>query len=529
VANLLLVRAEGRREELAVRAALGAGWRHIARQLLLESVALALLGGTLAVGLAYAGLRLLVSIGPATLPRLAEISIDPVVLAFTLALSLVSALLFGLLPVVKYAGSRGATVLQGAARVDQRTSSASRGQHRSQNALVFVQVALAVVLLVASGLLIRSFQALRTVEPGFKPDRTQTLRISIPSGQVADPDRVARMQQDILAGITTIPGVTSATFSTALPMEMEYENNMVVTAEDRKYPEGIPPLRRSKFVAPGFFDTLGIPLLAGRDFTWTDIDARRDVVIVSNNLARELWGEPSAALGKRIRIGRGGLLHEIIAVVGDMHDSGVDQPPPAIVYWRAGVQKAFGPIPVFIARDISIAIRSDRVGTEELIRQIGRAVWTVNADLPLGRVQTLGETYAQSMSRTSFTLVMLAIAGAMALVLGIVGIYGVISYAVTEQRRAIGIRLALGAARAAILRRFLGQGVRIAGVACLSGLVLSLAVSGALSRLLYGVSPSDPATLASVALVVLMVATLAALIPATRAALLEPMRTLRDE
>jgi hypothetical protein len=312
-------------------------------------------------------------------------------------------------------------------------------------------------------------------------------------------------------------------------MEMEYENNMVVTAGDRKYPEGIPPLRRSKFVAPGFFDTLGIPLLAGRDFTWTDIDARRDVVIVSNNLARELWGEPSAALGKRIRIGRGGLLHEIIAVVGDVYDSGVDQPPPAIVYWRAGVQKAFGPIPVFIPRDISIAIRSDLVGTEDLIRQIGRAVWTVNADLPLGRVQTLGETYAQSMSRTSFTLVMLAIAGAMALMLGIVGIYGVISYAVTEQRRAIGIRLALGAARAAILRRFLGQGVRIAGVACLSGLVLSVVVSGALSRLLYGVSPSDPATLASVAAVVLVVATLAALIPATRAALLEPMRTLRDE
>jgi hypothetical protein len=282
-------------------------------------------------------------------------------------------------------------------------------------------------------------------------------------------------------------------------------------------------------VAPGFFETLGIPLLTGRDFTWTDLDMRRDVVIVSNNLARELWGEPSAALGKQIRIGRGGLLHEIIAVVGDVYDSGVDQPPPAIVYWRAGVQKAFGPIPVFIPRDISIAIRSDLVGTEDLIRQIGRAVWTVNADLPLGRVQTLGETYAQSMSRTSFTLVMLAIAGAMALMLGIVGIYGVISYAVTEQRRAIGIRLALGAARAAILRRFLGQGVRIAGVACLSGLVLSVVVSGALSRLLYGVSPSDPATLASVAAVVLVVATLAALIPATRAALLEPMRTLRDE
>ena len=529
VANLLLVRAESRRPELALRAALGAGWRNIARQLLLESVALALLGGVLAVGLAYAGLRLLVSLGPATLPRLSEISIDPVVLAFTLLLSLAAALLFGLLPVLKYAGTRGVTVLQGAARADRRTSSANRGQRRSQNALVFVQVALAVVLLVASGLLIRSFQALRSVEPGFDPDHVQTLRISIPAGRVADPDRVARMQQDILLEIAKVPGVTSATFSTALPMEMEYENNMVVTAEDRKYPEGIPPLRRSKFVAPGFFQTLGIPILLGRDFTWTDLDARRAVVIVSNNLARELWGQPSAALGKRIRIGRVGEPHEVIAVVGDLYDSGVDQPAPAIVYWRGGVQNAFGPVPTFIARDLSFAIRSDRAGTEDLIRQIGRAAWTVDADLPLGRVQTLQETYAQSMSRTSFTLVMLAIAGFIAMALGIVGIYGVISYAVTEQRRSIGIRLALGAARAAILRRFLSQGIRIAGAACLSGVVLSLAVGGTLSRLLYGVSPSDPATLASVVVIVLVVATLAALIPATRAALLEPIRTLREE
>ena len=529
VANLLLVRAESRRPELALRAALGAGWRNIARQLLLESVALALLGGVLAVGLAYAGLRLLVSLGPATLPRLSEISIDPVVLAFTLLLSLAAALLFGLLPVIKYAGTRGATVLQGAARADRRTSSANRGQRRSQNALVFVQVALAVVLLVASGLLIRSFQALRSVEPGFNPDRVQTLRISIPAGRVADPDRVARMQQDILMEIAKVPGVTSATFSTALPMEMEYENNMVVTAEDRKYPEGIPPLRRSKFVAPGFFQTLGIPILIGRDFTWTDLDARRAVVIVSNNLARELWGQPSAALGKRLRIGRVGEPHEVIAVVGDLYDSGVDQPAPAIVYWRGGVQNGFGPVPTFIARDLSFAIRSDRAGTEDLIRQIGRAAWTVDADLPLGRVQTLQETYAQSMSRTSFTLVMLAIAGFIAMALGIVGIYGVISYAVTEQRRSIGIRLALGAARAAILRRFLIQGIRIAGAACLSGVVLSLAVGGTLSRLLYGVSPSDPATLASVVVIVLVVATLAALIPATRAALLEPIRTLREE
>jgi ABC-type antimicrobial peptide transport system permease subunit len=199
------------------------------------------------------------------------------------------------------------------------------------------------------------------------------------------------------------------------------------------------------------------------------------------------------------------------------------------VYWRAGVQDAFGPIPTFIPRDMSFAIRSDRAGTEDLIRQLGHAVWAVDASLPLARVQTLGEIYAQSMSRTSFTLVMLAIAGIMALTLGIVGIYGVISYSVTEQRRAIGIRLALGAARAAILRRYLGQGIRVSAAACVSGIVLSLALGGLLSRLLFGVSPSDPATLAGVAIVVLTVAILASLLPAARAAFMQPMRTLREE
>jgi predicted permease len=473
---------------------------------------------------------LLVAVGPATLPRLAEISIDPLVLAFALAMSLLSAVIFGLLPIVRHAGPKGGQALHRAARGDGRTLSQGRAHHRSQNTLVFVQVALAVVLLVSAGLMVRSFAALRSIEPGFvEPDRIQTFRLSIPDGRVAEPGRVARMQQDIMTEIAQISGVTSAAFATALPMEMDYENNMVVTAADKTYPEGIPPLRRSKSVAPGFFQTMGIPLITGRDFTWTDVESRRRVAIVSNSLARELWGQPSAAIGKQIRIGRGGPLNDVIGVAADIYDSGVDQPPPAIVYWRAGVQDAFGPIPTFIPRDLSFAIRSDRAGTEDLIRQLGRAVWAVDASLPLARVQTLGEIYAQSMSRTSFTLVMLAIAGIMALALGIVGIYGVISYSVTEQRRAIGIRLALGAARATILRRFLAQGIRVSAAACVSGIVLSLAFGGLLSRLLFDVSPSDPATLAGVAIVVLTVAILASLLPAARAAFMQPMRTLREE
>jgi hypothetical protein len=270
-------------------------------------------------------------------------------------------------------------------------------------------------------------------------------------------------------------------------------------------------------------------LIAGRDFTWADVVNRRRVVIVSNTMARELWGQPSLALGKRLRMGRVGAWNEVVGVVGDVYDSGVDQAPPAIVYWRAGVQDGFGPLRSFIPREITFAIRSSQAGSDILLRELSRAVWAVNPDLPLARVQTLGETYSKSMSRTSFTLVMLAIAGFIALALGIVGIYGVVSYAVTQQRRAIGIRLALGAARLAIMGQFLGEGIRVAGVACVTGLVLSLALMGALSRLLFGISPSDPLTLVSVLAIVLVVTTLATLIPATRAAFVQPMRALRED
>jgi len=526
VANLQLVRAEGRRQELTLRAALGAGWRHIAHHLLAESVALAVIGGVLGLGLAYAGLELLVAIGPASLPRLSEISIDSSVLAFTLVVSVVSALLFGLVPAVKYAMPTWGLALGSAGG---RTIGESRTRQRAQNVLLVVQVGLAVVLLVASGLMIRTFEALRSVQPGFAQGGVQTLRLSISQADVPDAGRVSRMQQEILDQLAALPEVTSATFATSLPMEFEFENNMAVTGEGEKVVEGIPPMRRSRNVAPGFFRTLGIPLLAGRDFSWTDVHDRRLVVIVSQNMARELWGDPGAAVGKRIRAGRGGPWNEIIGVVGDVHDSGVERAAPVTVYWRVGVHDFGGPLSAFVFREATFAIRTPRAATDEFIRQVGQAVWAVNSSLPLARVQTLEDIYKQSMARTSFTLVMLAIAGTMALVLGVVGIYGVISYAVSRRRREIGVRLALGAARNGILRQFLGQGVRISAFACLCGLVLSLAVTRLLAGMLFGVSTADATTMALVTALVLTVAALAALIPATRAAFVQPMRTLREE
>jgi predicted lysophospholipase L1 biosynthesis ABC-type transport system permease subunit len=250
-------------------------------------------------------------------------------------------------------------------------------------------------------------------------------------------------------------------------------------------------------------------------------------VIVSANLARKMWSSPSSAIGKRMRIGLGGPWNDVIGVSGDVYDSGVDQAPPETVYFRAGPSGSGAQ--AFIARDVTFAIRSARTGTDDLIKQINQAVWAVNSGLPLARLQTLDDVYRQSMARTSFTLVMLAIAGAMALTLGMVGVYGVISYAVSRRRREIGVRLALGAARTGILRQFLGQSVRVSAVACLCGLALSLALTRVMSGLLYGVSVTDATTMVGVVVIVLVVATLAAMIPATRAAFIQPMRTLREE
>ncbi|MBI4473239.1 MAG: ABC transporter permease [Acidobacteria bacterium] len=383
VANLLLVRVAGRQQELAIRAALGAGWGRIARQLLVESVMLGVLGGALGLGFSYSGLQLLVTYGPANLPRLTEISMDPVVLALALAVSVLSGLLFALVPVVKYAGPGVATALCGSGR----TVSQSRERHRSQNTLVVVQVALALVLLVGSGLMIRSFQALRNVHPGFtRPEQVQMVRVSIPPSQVEEPERVIRMQNDILDRIAGIRGVTSAAFATGLPMEVEFLNFHTVSAED-KTPDGeVPPIRRAKFVSPGLFKTQGTPLIAGRDFTWTDIYENREVAIVSENVARETWGEPSAALGKRIRLGIVGVWHEIVGVARDVYEDGVHRKSSATVYWRAGVQAGLPGTPTrSVPRSVTFAIRSDRTGTETFLAEVREAVWSVNDKIRIFR------------------------------------------------------------------------------------------------------------------------------------------------
>lgn len=525
VANLLLVRAEGRQQEFAVRVALGAGSKQIARELLTESVLLGLLGGLAGLGLAYGALRLLVSIGPGHLPRLENVTIDTQALLFTLALSLLSGLLFGLIPVFRYARAGVATAL----RAGGRTISQSKETHRTRNALVVLQTALAVVLLIGSGLMIRTFQALRRVNPGFtKAEELQTLAIYIPDVQVKELERVLRMQQEIQRRLSEIPGVAAAAFANSVPDDGSTSAD-VLYPEDRNYKEGqLPPIRRFKFVAPGFFETMGTPLVAGRDLTWADLYDKHNVVMVSENFARELWHTPSAALGKRLREGMDDPWREIVGVVADVHSDGPDQPAAATIYWPV-MMKTFWGYPQFVQRYIVYAIRSNRTGTESFLGQVKNAVWAVDPDLPLAHVRTQQELYRKSMERSSFTLVMLAIAGGMAFLLGIVGIYGVISYSVTQRSREMGIRIALGAQRNALQAMIVRDGVLLGAIGLALGLVAAAALTQIMTSFLFNVSRLDVLTYCAVSAGLLLSAGLASYLPARRASGMDPVHALRAE
>jgi len=526
VANLLLVRAEGRQQELAIRAALGAGWARIAREMLIESLTLGVLGGFLGLGLAYAGVRILVANGPTTLPRLAEIGIDPLVLAFALAVSLLTGLLFGIIPVLKYAGPHLANAL----RAGGRTLSQSRERHRARSTLVIVQVALALVLLIGSGLMIRTFQALRNVQPGFtRPAEVQLMRISVNEGQVKEPENVMRLQNEMMDRLAALPGVVSVSLANSAPLE-GLNSFDPVYAQDKTYTAGqLAPMRRYRFITPGFFQTTGTVLVAGRDFTWTDLYEKRNVAIVSENLARELWGDPAAAVGKRIKGGTSpsSPWREIVGVAGDVYDNGAQEKPPTFAYWPALMDNFWGPKRA--TRSGTLLIRTSRAATESFLSEARQAVWSVNSSLPVFQVRTLQDLYVQSLARTSFTLVMLAIAGVMALVLGIVGIYGVITYAITQRRREIGIRMALGAQPARLQQMFVRQGLRLAGIGALIGLGAAAGLTRLMSSLLFGVTALDPLTYAAVAAILIAAAALASYLPARRATSVDPMDALRAE
>jgi putative ABC transport system permease protein len=525
VANLFLVRAEGRQQELAIHAALGASRSRIGWELLSESLMLGLLGGAVGLLLAEAGIRVLVAVAPQGLPRLDEIRIDPAVLGFTAALSVIAGLLFGLLPVLKLANPHLATAL----KEGGRASSDGRSRHRARNTLVVAEIALAVVLLVGSGLMVRTFQAMRRVDPGFtNPGQVLTLRVSIPESLIADKEQTARTFEQIAHRIEQIAGVTAVGLSSSVTMD-GHDSNDPIFVEDAPGPGGrLPPLRRFKWIGEHYFEAMGNRLIAGRPISWNDVYTRAEVVVVTENFAREYWKEPAAALGRRITQNPKNPWRTIVGVVADARDDGVAQPAPAIMYWPM-MMADFWDQPVRVERTMGYVVRTERAGSPTLLKEIQQAVWSVNANLPVASVRTLNELRAESMAQTSFMLVMLAIAAGVALLLGVVGIYGVISYVATGRTREIGIRIALGAERRDVTGLFLRQGLLLAAAGIAAGVVASAGLTRVMSALLFGVSAMDPLTYAAVSAGLAATALLASYIPAARAARVDPAVALRWE
>ncbi len=527
VANLMLVRTESRQPELAVRAALGAGTTRIVRVLLAESLWVGVVGGVLGVGLAALGLRVLTSVGPPMLPRLNEIALDVRALGFASVVSVGAGALFGIVPAVRYRHASIGSVLHG----ENRAASAGRHGHRLRNVLVVAQIALALVLLVCAGLMIRTADALRRVEPGFsRPDHLQLMRISIPGTLISEPDRVLRTQYDIVDRLAAIPGVTSVAFTSAMPMESLQPDWDAVLVEGRPVPPGqTPPLRWFKQISPDLFRTSGTRVIAGRDFTWTDLAERRNVVIVSENLARELWASPQRAIGKRLGTLDTLPWREVIGVVQDVHDKGNHEQAPTTVYWPARMESRYAAGQTDIVRSVTFVVRSDRAGTQDLLNQMQQAVWAVNANLPLASIQTMRDVAERSLARTSFTLVMLSIAGALALALGLIGIYGVMSYAVAERTRELGIRLALGASRRGLEWMVVGRGLLLVSVGAAIGVPVAAGTGRLMSSLLFGIAPHDPPTFLSVSLLLAATTAVASYLPARRAAMIDPVKALKSE
>jgi predicted permease len=324
--------------------------------------------------------------------------------------------------------------------------------------------------------------------------------------------------------------VKSAAFASEMPMEGYDSSWDEVFAEDKAYPDGtIGPLRLYKCISPGLLQVAGTRLVAGREITWNEIYGRQPVVMISENLAREMWGTASAAIGKHLREVPMMPWHEVVGVIQDVRENGVQEKAPETVYWPPLMKNPFAPGPDQVVRTVTFTVRSDRAGRESFLNEVRRAVWSVNANLPLASVRTMQEVYGKSLARTSFTLVMLAIAGAMALTLGIIGIYGVISYTVSERHREIGIRLALGAQGRDVLHMVLQQGAKLALVGVAIGIGAAFGLTELMRNLLFGVTAYDPLTFAAVAILLIFVALLACYIPARRAMLVDPIVALRYE
>lgn len=510
-ANLTLARADVRQQEVAIRMAMGARPARIAGHRLIESLVLGLCGGFAGIGLALAGLGLVRRMGPEGLPRLQEISLDPMGLSFALGISIFSGLVIGVIPTLRVGGMNPLASL----REGGRGGSTSVERHRARKTLVVAQMSLALVLLVGSGLMIRSFQALRDVAPGFaSPEEVLTFTVPIPEAEIAGDDDVLRAYDEMRRRLQDVPGVLSAAASTSVTMGGRSSSRNVLIEDLTS-----PVVTRVKWVTGDYFGTMQNPVLAGRSIDHPDVRDGAAVAVVTENFAEKYWSTPQAAIGKRIAASSDRWL-QIVGVVGNIHDDGVSQAAPPVLFLPLSDQS---PAP----RGLTFALRTSGPSAASLLPGARAAVAAVDTNLPLANVQTLDEILDHSVAQTSFMLVILTIAAAVALLLGGVGVYGVTSYLVVQRTREIGVRMALGADPGEVSFMIVKQGMVLAGVSVVIGLLAAVALSRLMSALLYGVAATDPLTLAVVPVVLSLVASVASYLPARRASRVDPVRALR--
>jgi putative ABC transport system permease protein len=515
VANLMMARATSRQKEIALRTALGASSTRLARQLLTESILIALIGGVFGLLLSIAGMRALLVLGPDSLPRLQTISLDLPTLAVTLGLSVITGLLFGLAPVLQTRKWNWHDAL----KESTRGSSAGRSRINARRLLVVAEVALALMLLVGGGLMVRSFARLRAVDPGFSPDHLLTMTISLAgSAHSTAPKRVAFFNE-LLQRVESVPGVQSASAINHLPLGGDVWT-VPFLVEGRPAPApGEKQGAVYRIIRPDYFRTMGATLLNGRDFTTHDNDTSPPVVIINEPFARRHWPNEDP-LGKRIRVADEDAPREIVGVVKALKQDQWTAEPNLEMY-LPHLQAA-------APRGLALVVRSSG-DPLALVGAIENQVWSIDKNLPVSEIRTMQEVIAGSIEQHRFNLFLLGLFAAVALVLALVGIYGVMSESVNARTHEIGIRMALGAKATDVLRMVVGQGMTLAIIGIAIGLFGAFWLTRFMQALLYEVSPTDSATFLLIPLVVALVVLCACLIPARRATRVDPLIALRDE
>lgn len=524
VANLLLVRAESRQKEVAIRTAMGGDRKHLFGQFLAESGILAGAGAVLGLILAHQGIRALLTFGPENLPRVEGIDLDGTVLAFTAGISVVAALVFGLIPLIRSRASSTAGIL----RDGSRGSTEGRAGHRARKLLVISQVAFALILLVGSGLMVRSFQSLRDVDPGFSSESVLTFRVDLPGAGYPDVAATAAFHQEFLDRVKELPGVEVAGVTSHIPLTGFNAVDPLMVEGRPQDPDEVPPVVASRAATPGFFEALDIPVYRGRGLERRDAESRAPVVLLSRK-AVDVFFEGQEPLQREVAQGTPtdhADWSRIVGVVGDIHWESLTEPAMPTMYYP--VQPADGVNRSWLVRSMAYVVKTS-VPPTSIVPAVRRTLAELDPDLPLAGVRTMEDVTRDAQSQMAFTMLLLGIAAGVGLLLGSVGLYGVLSFVTAQRTREIGVRLALGADGPSVRRMVVAQGLAVTGAGVVVGLLGAFLLSRLMESVLYGVSATDPVTFAVVPAVLLLVSWAATWVPARRAARTDPARALRWE